>query len=256
MITLATAIHDPQIGLKWLSDQHLTELNKIFGSIVVVSSPFTPESYLQEIKQAGCTVMKRKDNKVGKTYFEAVKQGMKTNPDYLLYCDFDRILHWVHNYPVELRKFVRSLHEEKKLKKKVDYIIAERFPEDYKKHHEALYETEQLPNTIISQVLGEKISHDYLSGCFIFSRKAGKQILEYGGSDGYQFWGSWPVYLKKKKMNIVYKKFHGLSWETPNQNREAVENSGGVEKWREQLSSPAEWKKRTRMANEFIELIF
>lgn len=255
MITLATSVHDPHQGLKWLSDKYLPELSSLFDSIVLVSSPFTPNEYLAELKQSGFDVYKRKDNRIGRTYFETVKRGMKTEPDYLLYCDFDRLLHWIHHHPGELKKLVKFLQAEIPKKNKIDYIIAERRPEDYKQHHEALYETEQLPNKIITQLMGEKNVHDYLSGCFVFSQKTGKYIVEHGGSEGYQFWGAWPVYLKKKKVKILYKRFQGLSWETPNQNREAVERAGGVQKWREALSSPVEWKRRTLMAREFVERI-
>lgn len=253
MITLATTIHDPHKGLEWLSTLYTTELTNLFDAIILVSSPFTPNDYLEGFKQNGWTVIKRKDNKIGKTYFEAVKQSLKTNPDYILYCDFDRILHWVHHFPGELKSVVKMLEQESVKKKKIDYIICERRPEDYKAHQESLYYTEQLPNKIISTAMGEKTPHDFLSGCFIYSKKATEAVIAYGGSTGYQFWGNWPVYLKKKKFNIIYKRFKGLSWETPNQNQEAVQKAGGVEKWRELLSSPSEWKKRTSMAGEFVQ---
>jgi len=255
MILLATSIHDPHAGLKWLSDLHLLELQSLFDGIVLVSSPFTDDAYLKKIQEAGVLVPKRKDNKVGKTYFESVKQGSAFHPDYLFYCDFDRILHWIHNSPEELKSLLKFLSREEKKKHGIDYIVCERTPEGYLQHHEALYETEQLPSRIISWAMGEKKFHDFLSGAFIFSHEAAHIAQKHGGSEGYQFWGDWPLLLKKKKMNILYKQFHGLNWETPNQNREAVKLAGGVKKWREALSTPAEWKRRTIMAREFVENI-
>lgn len=255
MIILATSVHDPHAGLQWIWDLHLTQLQSFFDGIVLISSPFTNDDFLKKIKEAGVFVTKRKDNKVGKTYFESVKQGSAFHPDYLFYCDFDRILHWIHTAPEELKSLLKFLEHELKKKHPMDYIICERTSEGYLQHHDALYETEQLPNKIISHAMGEKKFHDFLSGAFIFSHKAFHIIQKQGGSDGYQFWGDWPLFLKKKKMNILYKQFHGLNWETPNQNREAVKLAGGVKKWREQLSTPAEWKRRTAMAREFVENI-
>lgn len=253
MIILATTIHDPKKGLEWLSSLYTKELSQIFDGIVLVSSPFTPNEYLEGFKKNGWTVIKRKDNKIGKTYGEAIKHSMKKNPDYIFYCDFDRILHWIHNFRGELVSLVSFLREESLKKKSVDYIVCERRPEDYKKHQESLYFTEQLPNKIISEHMGEKSFHDFLSGCFIYSHRAAEMSLLYGVTSGYQFWGAWPVHLKKQKVRILYKRWKGLSWETPNQNREAVERCGGVEKWRETLSTADEWKKRTSMAGEFVE---
>lgn len=255
MITLTTTIHDPHMGLKWISDLHIKELQELFDNFIIVSSPFTADEYLNELNELGIKVIKRKDNKIGKTYFEAVKQGYKTKADYIFYCDFDRILHWVHSYPTELKRFIKFLRDQTIQKKRIDYIVCERTPEGYKKHHEALYETEQLPNKVISKKIGEKNFHDFLSGCFVFSHKAVTSAIEHEGSSGYQFFGEWPLMFKQKKVNILYKQFKGLEWETPNQNREAVEKAGGVEKWREILSTPEEWKKRVKMAREIVETI-
>lgn len=255
MIILATSVHDPHAGLQWISDLHLTELQLLFDDVVLISSPFTNDDFLKKIKEAGVFVTKRKDNKVGKTYFESVKQGSEFHPDYLFYCDFDRILHWIHNSPAELKSLLKFLQRELKKKQPIDYIVCERTPQGYLQHHEALYETEQLPNHIISRAMGETKVHDFLSGAFIFSHEAAHIAQKHGGSEGYQFWGDWPLLLKQKKMKILYKQFHGLNWETPNQNREAVQLAGGVKKWREQLSTPSEWKRRTAMAREFVENI-
>lgn len=254
MIVLCSTVHSPEAGLKWLSDIHLETLKEIFDDIIVVASPLTDKKYLQELKNSGVAVEQRKNNNIAKTYYRAIELGSKTNADYIFYCDFDRILHWVHTYKKELQTFVKNLHKES-LKKKsfLEYSICERTKEGYAKHHEALFETEQIASRVINHFLGEKKPHDYFGGSFIFSAKAVKIILAQGKNvNGQEHWGYWPVLLKKNKIKVSYKICKGLEWETPDQYRKAVEAAGGLEKWREQLSSKEEWKRRTLWAREFV----
>ncbi len=255
MIVLASTIHDPDVGLEWLSNKHLPWLLTLFDTIIIVSSPFTSDKYLFSLKQSGCVIKKRKDNRIGRTYFEAIHQAGKVNPDYVWYCDFDRILHWAENFSSELEKFVKFLKIQVQNKKKPDYVVCERTQEGYMKHHTALYETEQIANMVISHGMKQKQVHDFLSGCFIFSRKALGLIQKFGPTTGYEFFGDWPILLQKNKMNIVWKKFRGLEWETPNQNRKAVEAAGGVQAWRQALSTAEEWERRTKIARSVVKNI-
>ncbi len=255
MIVLACTIHDPQAGLKWLSDKHVSWLLSLFDKVVIVSSPFTSDQYLLSLKQSGPVIKKRTDNRVGRTYFEAIQQACKFNPDYVWYCDFDRILHWSEHFPSELKKFVKFLKMQVGQNKQPDYVVCERTRQGYLKHHTALYETEQIANMVISHSMKQKTMHDFLSGSFVFSRKALRLIQKSGPTSAYEFFGHWPVLLQKNKMKILWKKFHGLEWETPNQNREAVQKAGGVEAWRESLSSPQEWERRTKIARSVVKNI-
>jgi len=248
MLVLASTVHDPEAGLKWLSDLHLGELFGLFDKIILSASPLTNREYLKELKKAGVDVNVLSVNKPGLVYFDAVKRAYKTNAITIFQCDFDRVLHWAHFFSSELNKAAKEAL-------KHDYIVCERPPKEYKDHHEALYETVQLPSEIIAKRLGEKKFHDYLSGCFVLSKKAARIAVEHGGSVGFQFWGYWPVLMKEKSIKLDYLFFKGLGWETPDRFQKEVASAGGVEKWRENLSTPAEWKKRVKMARESVEEI-
>jgi hypothetical protein len=251
-INLASTIHDPQAGMKWMSDKFLTQLKELYSGIYLTSSPYTDQDYLNDLGQAGVEVKKRGDNKIGRTYFDSINRANTEESDYVFYCDFDRILHWIKDYPEELEKLINQLKSQDK-KSKVDYIVAQRTEKGYKEHQESLYLTEQLPNKVISDKMGLDEQKDFLAGCFIYSKRSADIIVNQGGYDDLAFFGAWPLLLQNKGVNIEYKEFRGLSWETPDWNRKEVEQKGGIDEFRESLNSREEWKKRTKMANEFVE---
>lgn len=255
MITLTCTVHDVHGGLQWLSDLYMHDLVELFDTIIVVCTPQTNKKYTELLKEREVKVIVVKHDDVGKTYFEAIKKGWSTDADYLFYCDFDRILHWMHTYPKELKRFVSYLRREEKKKDRVDYVICERSSAAYRMHHDALYWSEQLPNMIISRKLGEKKQRDHLSGCFVYSKKAATHVVRYGGYKGQQHWGAWPIELQRRKVKISYKKFLGLEWETPDRYQEKVKQLGGVDEFRKNMSTNEEWVKRIGWAREFIEEI-
>ena len=247
-MVLTCTLHDPHAGLKWLSDQHFAELCGLFQTIIIIASPFTDKAYLEDLKYKGAQVVRREDNSIGITYFTAIQQAGEHSSDWVLYCDFDRVLHWMHYHKQELV----ALIQEQKL---YDYAVLERTLEGYGEHHQALYETEQLPNKIISIAMGEMLQRDFFFGAALYSKKSMDIVVEQGGYKDLAHFGAWPVLLWRKGFSIVYKKCNGLSWETPNQYCEAVKKAGGVEAWRETLSTKEEWARRVGMAKEFVREI-
>lgn len=243
MIALASGFNDPKIGLKWLSDKRVPDLLKIFDAIYVIATPHTKKTTIEKLKKQGINVTQQKNDSVGLNYYSAIKTAFDSGADTIFFCDFDRILYWVDNFPEELRRAV-------KLAKTKDYLVNERTPEGYKNHHQALFFTEQLPNELISAAVNSSHVHDYLSGSWSFSKRAAKIIVEKGREESFAFIGMWPFLLKMHDIDPAYKQWKGLNWETPNQFQKEVKAAGGVDKFRKKFSTPDEWAKRTR--NAFI----
>ncbi|PSO44620.1 MAG: hypothetical protein BRC22_02185 [Parcubacteria group bacterium QH_9_35_7] len=252
MISLATTIHDPNAGMEWMSDKYLEELINLFDKVFLTSSPNTQKVYLEKLKSEDLAFNKKENNKIGINYFDPIKRAYTKESGYIFYCDFDRILHWVKDHSKELRQLLQGLNEKQE---KIDYIVAQRTEKGYKEHQDSLYFTEQLPNKIISEKMEQTSQKDFLAGCFIFSNKAAEIVVNDGGYDNLAFFGSWPVLLKNKDVNIEYRKFKGLGWETPDWHREEVRQAGGIAEYRTKLNSREEWRKRVRMANEFVKEI-
>lgn len=248
MTTLTCGLHDPKGGLLWSAKKHFAILLKTFDHVVMTASPMTDLALIQWLELHGCTVYRRKTNIVTQTYFDSIKHGLETGADTVLYCDADRTLHWARAYPTELKKIA-------KLTTKSDYFIGMRGPREYQSHHDALYYTEQLPNSIISQAMGEKKQRDYLSGCYGFSKKAATYIVKHMKATDFAMFGEWPLIMKRHGFTPTYQVCKGLEWETADQHMDDVKRCGSVEAYRKWLSSPTEWKRRAIMAMEFVKTV-
>lgn len=248
MTIITCGLHDPKAGLRWTAEKHLPILQGIFDKVIFTASPDTDPDFLDWLEEQGCEVHRRKANIIAKTYFDSIKHGVDTGAHSIFYCDADRALHWARMYPEELAVIPKKL-------KKLDYFIGMRGPREYQSHHDALYYTEQLPNFIISQAMGEKKQRDYLSGCYGFSQKAATYIIKHMKANDFGLFGEWPVIMKKHGFKPTYTVCQGLEWETPDQNQDDVKRCGSVAAYREWLSSPAEWKKRADMALQFVKTL-
>lgn len=248
MTTLTCGLHDPKGGLLWTAKQHLQILLDTFDQVVIIASPATDNTLLVFLKEQGCIVYRRNVNVIAETYFDSIKHGLETGANTILYCDSDRAFHWASTYPKEL-KVVAAIVS------KTDYFIGMRGRREYQSHHDALRFTEQLPNAIISQAMGEKKQHDYLSGCYGFSKKAATYIVKHMEAKDFSMFGEWPLLMKHHGFPPTYRVCKGLEWETPDQHMDDVERCGSIEAYREWLSSSTEWKKRATMAMEFVKTL-
>lgn len=244
MAILSCSLHDPRAGLAWMLP-HVTALRAIFDRVIVTATSSTDNSLLQELRRLGCTVAKRRDDTVGLTYRATVRRGYAAGARTLFLLDFDRALHWARTRPDELARAAKRAERH-------EWFIGERTPRAYRSHHLPLYKTEQEPNRIIAERLGEKNPHDYLSSCVGLSRGAQEAILATPTRRDLSLFGLWPLALKKAGYRPAYAAYEGLEWETADQNRDKVKEAGSVAVWRKSLDNPAEWEKRERMANEFV----
>lgn len=253
MIVLSTTIHDPEGGLAWLSEKHLGMLRQLFDAIVLVASPATNHQYLHELREQGVHVHQLEENTIGQVYYDAIRYALDgdTTPDHVFYCDFDRILHWVHTFADELASFVQYLRTESQ----DDYIVCERSERAYASHHGPLYETEKIPNMVISHAVGANKTRDFLSGSYVMSRKAARLAVEMGAYDGWEHFGSWPVLMYDNAFQLSYFSFDGLEWETPDRFQGDVKRAGGLDAWREERNTASEWLFRTTMAQSIVSFL-
>jgi hypothetical protein len=245
MTVLTCGVHDPKAGLEWLSDKYSKKLLSMFDHVVISASPLTDKAYLQKLSDQGYIIHRRRKNHITTSYLEAIKQAVALNPDTILYCDFDRVMHWVHTHAKELSCVAKHIEP-------TGYFIGMRGPKEYATHHDALRYTEELPNAIISDFMGESSRKDYLSGCYGFSYAAAEFIIKNISFKSWATFGEWPLIMKKNGYPPTYAVCKGLAWENADQHQEEVKRAGSVAAYREQLSNPAEWQKRSTMALEFV----
>lgn len=215
MTVLTCGVHDPKAGLEWLSDKYSKKLLSMFDHVVISASPLTDKAYLQKLSDQGYIIHRRRKNHITTSYLEAIKQAVALNPDTILYCDFDRVMHWVHTHAKELSCVAKHIEP-------TGYFIGMRGPKEYATHHDALRYTEELPNAIISDFMGESSRKDYLSGCYGFSYAAAEFIIKNISFKSWATFGEWPLIMKKNGYPPTYAVCKGLAWENADQHQEEV----------------------------------
>ncbi len=246
MHILASTLLDQQGGLRWLCDAHLVELTELFDEIVIVATRDTNKDLIAQLRKAGIRVLLPKKQGIFNGYYLSLASAYAAGADTILYADFDRIIHWIHTYPAELKKVIGKAARHA-------YLVLGRTVRAHATHHEPLYLTEPTANQIISLAMEETKEQDYLAGAFSVSRRAVSKILKHGTCTFFELYAHWPLLLKRSGYAPTYMRCEGLEWETPDRFQDEVKKAGGVAAWRDAQSTPAEWKRRVTIASQIMK---
>ncbi|MEM5775164.1 MAG: hypothetical protein AAGU05_09210, partial [Anaerolineaceae bacterium] len=106
-IALVCTLHDPHATMLEQARRVLPALNRIFGQVCIRASQNTHPNTLGLLGSAGAYVDSSPapagdGEKLGLARGQAVALGLQCGADVLLYCDFDRAIHWGETFPDEL----------------------------------------------------------------------------------------------------------------------------------------------------------
>ncbi len=249
---LCSTIHDPDFKLKTLLKSTLPVIKELFSlKILCCTSPSTKFSqYFQN--QEDFIINTTSSLKQVDTYKLALKTTLEniTNPltQKIFYIDFDRVIHWIHSFPEELKDLLKKNID-------VDYFHIGRSKRAFETHPSTQINTERLINEIGSKVLGFSRIKDIISVCYIFTKELGEKILSINNLTNTGFYGIWPIILWNNATKKQYVEVEGLEWETPDRFHEDI-NKIGYTAWVNQFQSSDEWKKRTWFIHDFLLELF
>ena len=243
-VVLASTLHDPENRLSQFIRESHQALKHLFKSTIVVTTPNTHSNTLSllgaldfEVYRGGETVLS--------TYRTALKLSITANPEHILYCDFDRILHWAKTYPNELKNTSNAYLDH-------DFLLIGRTPRAFKTHAETQTMTEDIANQIASKILGFKETRDIISACWRLTPRSAEKLLQLPNNNTYGFYCEWPITAWREAENPVYLEVEGLEWETPDRYRPEIHEKG-YKQWLQSFQTPREWQKRVEMLRDFIE---
>ncbi|MFC0416126.1 hypothetical protein ACFFHH_11665 [Cytobacillus solani] len=167
---LVTVTHDPHGRNVRLFQEFKDLLEDVYSELFITVSEESSINLMDVLKNSKFKT--KKIPKLGAAYArrEAVKFGLSGTSQYFHYCDFDRLLTWVQNHSIELRKIVSLLPQ-------FDYLILGRTERAFNTHPIEWIETEKITNKIFSIELGKEV--DITAGSCGFSREAGNYIKDY-----------------------------------------------------------------------------
>ncbi|MBV7333360.1 hypothetical protein KFU94_35015 [Chloroflexi bacterium TSY] len=234
----------------WTPRGERVRLQKLYSQLkqlydtMVVSVPKTIEQedrmLLQEELGIGIVVMPQR----GWGRYLVMHEALKSGADFIHYCDFDRLLHWVEADPSEWQTTVQRIRQ-------TDCLIMGRSEQALHSHPQALVQTERIINTIASSILTQSV--DLGGGSRGLSRAAAQFLIEHTTPGS---WGDaqWPILLHRAGFRVDYVALDGLEWESPDRYRNQAATSGQRSQAAETYDQDAKhWARRVQIAQEIIQ---
>ena len=243
-VTLTSTYHDTDARLLYMFEDCIPKLRELYGDMSVVVSPLTHESAKRRLIELGVNVQSASENGRGYIYRKALEMGLSSRGEYIHYCDWDRILHWISRYSSELSRVLQGRLD-------CECLVLERTRGAHRSHHAPLYYSEVPVNRVLTYLLRLNRYRDFLSASFVASKEVVQTIVELSTEPGFGFYGEWPVIVFAKGYKVGFARVRGLEWETPDRFRKEI-GVKGYGRWLRGFETSAEWKGRVRIADEIV----
>lgn len=244
-VALAVIQYDPQGLLFDQTARVLPQLQQVFADIAVHANVATAPRSLEYLAQHGARVKAEAVegglNYLGKFRRSVVEFALQGPCPFIIYCDFDRILHWMEFYPAELRAVTEQISQ-------FDFTVLGRTPRAFATHPRIQRDTEAIINHVFERLTDR--AWDTGSGARGLSRRAAEAIVTGCLDDRVSNDVTWPLCLEQRGgFALGYLETEGLEFETADRFAEEVARAGGVAQWSEQLDDdPQHWAVRLELA--------
>ncbi len=244
-VALALIQHDPRGLLFDQTVRVLPELQQVFSDIALYANVATAPQSLEYLAQHGGRVraegVEEGFSYIGKFRRAAVEFALQGPCPFIIYCDFNRILHWMEYHPEELRRVAHDITH-------YDFTILGRTPRAFATHPRIQRDTEAIINHVFERVSDQ--AWDTGAGARGLSRRAAEAIVTGCLDDAISNDVTWPLYLQQRgDFSLGYLETEGLEFETPDRFTAEVARAGGVAPWSEQLDDDVQhWAARLELA--------
>jgi hypothetical protein len=233
---------------------HLPALASCYAGLVAYCSRATHPAILELLRQHGVSVHVAEEeepagiHRIGDVRRETIRAGLLAGTSHLQMCDFDRAIHWVANYPGELREVIADIPN-------YDLLVLGRTERAWATHPPYQTETEPLFNRIFALVTG--LRWDVGAGSRGFSRRAAGTLLEVSREQTVGIDAELPLLLLQRDgFRVGHRLCEGLEFETADRFRAEIESAGSYEAWVAQMSAdPERWVLRMKLAQMIAEAI-
>jgi hypothetical protein len=246
-IALAATHHDPEGRLYNQTARALPQLVQLFSGIAIQATHASQQRSLDLLSGAGALVQQEETAQssslimLGCARRDALKCALLLDAPVILFCDFDRVLHWAECYPAELARVVNDLVER-------DFTVLGRTERAFGSHPRIQRDTEAIVNTVYASVSG--YAWDVTAAARGISRRAAAAILAGCDEQSIGTDVAWPLFLQRcGGFTIGYCATEGLEFETADRYADQVAAAGGLEAWIAQLDAdPQRWVERLDVA--------
>ena len=244
-VALALIQYDPNGALFDQTVRILPRLQQVFADVAVYANAATSPRSLGYLRQQGVRVTAEGVqvglNHVGWFRRASMQLALHGPCPFILYCDFDRILHWMEFEAQELSDVARRLTQ-------YDFTVLGRTERAFATHPRIQRDTEAIINHVFERITDR--AWDTGAGARGLSRRAAEAIVTRCLDDQISNDVTWPLCLQQLSgFTLGYIETEGLEFETPDRFPAEVAQAGGVAQWSEQLDDdPQHWAARLELA--------
>ena len=246
-VVLAATDHDPDGRLYAQTACVLPFLTSLFDAIAIQATHATQERAFTLLVSAGVRVRRETTERLmgldvlGRARRAAVELALDQGAPAMLFCDFDRALHWAEYYPDELAQVAARLAEH-------DFTILGRTARAFATHPRIQRDTESVVNHVYATVSGH--TWDVTAAARGLSHRAATAILDGCPDESIGTDVSWPLFIERAGgLTLGYIATEGLEFETADRYADEVASAGGLERWIAQLDAdPRRWIERLELA--------
>jgi hypothetical protein len=244
---LAATRHDPDGRLYDQTARVLPRLARLFSGIAIQATQASQPRSIDLLAGAGALVQREASAQsssltlLGRARRDALECALRLDAHVMLFCDFDRVLHWAECYPDELAQVVSNLAER-------DFTVLGRTERAFASHPRIQRDTEAIVNTVYASVSGQ--AWDVTAAARGISRRAAAAILAGCHEPSVGTDVAWPLFLQRQdSFTIGYCAAEGLEFETADRYTDQVAAAGGLAAWMAQLdANPQRWVERLDVA--------
>lgn len=252
-VTLAMPQHDPE-GTSLTRWQHaLPQIQSTFAETVVDVSPETDRQQ-RDFLAAHFTLVEENARAwslegivlAGKFRRNLMEMALRTHSPFFLYCDGDRLLHWLERYPDELNAVVRRIPRH-------DFTVLGRTDRALRAHPAVQRDTERIINGVFKRISGH--DWDVTAAARGLSRAAAQVVVDQSDDDTFGNDASWPLLIQRTGgLTMAEIKTEGLEYETAGKYAQATAGLGGESEWKLQIDNdPRHWIQRLNLARIEVE---
>ena len=244
---LAATHHDPEGRLYDQTARVLPQLTRLFSAIAIQATQASQPRSLDLLAGAGALVQQEESAHssslvlLGRARRDALGCALRLDAPVILFCDFDRALHWAECYPDELARVASDLAAR-------DLTVLGRTARAFGSHPRIQRDTEAIVNTVYASVSGH--AWDVTAAARGLSRRGAAAILAGCHEQSVGTDLAWPLFLQRRAgFTIGYCATEGLEFETADRYADQVAAAGGIVAWMARLDAdPQRWAERLDVA--------